>query len=77
VVTEENQRATERTEGSEDSMIYYSLDTARNQSKFLNYLAELFDSSFQPVLKKFMGGIHGNGAAFCAAVVQSDLGKLD
>ena len=45
--------------------------------EFLNYLPELLDSSFQPVLKIFIRGIHGNGAAFCAAVVQSDLGKLD
>jgi hypothetical protein len=44
---------------------------------FLNYLAKLFDSFLQPVLKIFMWGIHGNGAAFRAAVVQSDLGKLD
>jgi len=44
---------------------------------FLNYPAELFDSPFQPVLKISMRRTHGNGAAFCAAVVQSDLGEPD
>ena len=51
--------------------------TSDEPIEFLNYLAKLYDSSFQPVLKIFIRGIHGNGAAFCAAVVQSDLGKLD
>ena len=45
--------------------------------EFLNYLEELFDPFQQPVLKISMRGTHGNCAAFRAAVVQSDLGKLD